>query len=195
MNRLPRLIGISGQLNSGKDEVAKMIVSLTSRLQHTVIIQGEFVKIGDSPYMTKRFAGKLKEMTAVALNVPLSQLEDRDYKESVIPRYGITVRKIMQDLGQYMRDTIHPDFWVNLLFDQYNGDSWLLPDMRHVNELERVKSYGGLTIRVDRPELAEDLSHKSETEWRDLPFDIVIRNSHDLNHLRKEVKKVLDLYR
>jgi hypothetical protein len=64
----PQIIGLSAQLQNGKDTVAALILKLTSK---------------DSPYSpwtTRRFAGKLKEMTAILLACSVEQLEDIEFK-------------------------------------------------------------------------------------------------------------------
>lgn len=66
----PKIIGLSAQLQNGKDTVAALILKLTSK---------------ESPYSawtTRRFAGKLKEMTAILLGCTIDQLEDINYKNT-----------------------------------------------------------------------------------------------------------------
>lgn len=82
----------------------------------------------------------------------------------------ITPRLLLQILGtQSGRDLIHPNIWVNSLMSEYkesedyigNGGhtaypthsypKWIVTDMRFSNELEAIKSRGGITIRVNRP--------------------------------------------
>lgn len=87
----------------------------------------------------------------------------------------ITPRLLLQILGtQAGRDLIHPNIWVNSLMSEYkplsvlrdsdgnkiydekgnhqfNYPSWIITDTRFPNELEAIKSRGGITIRVNRP--------------------------------------------
>ena len=83
----------------------------------------------------------------------------------------LTPRELLQIIGtDCIRDKVHPNAWVNALFSDYKakwvptGDSvaeedvslekeypnWIITDMRFPNELEAVKSRGGITIRVNR---------------------------------------------
>lgn len=183
MNRLPRLIGISGQAFSGKDEVAK-------------IIQTRQADFGGIPHEIRRFAGKLKEIASILLNVPQYRLEDREFKESYLPDFDMTVRSFLQIAGtDALRNVLHKDIWINSLFREFDDSSrWIIPDVRFANELGKIKELGGITIRVDRPDLAGNDFHTSETEWRTLPFDYVITNDSTLDHLRQEVKKMLNNY-
>ena len=83
----------------------------------------------------------------------------------------LTPRLLLQIIGtECIRDKVHPNAWVNALFadykyeihrsevptraagfiDQHVYPNWIITDMRFPNELEAVKSRGGITIRVDR---------------------------------------------
>lgn len=181
----PSLISISGAAGSGKDTVAKMI---QQRLFNTDPLLPF--------YEIKRFAGKLKEIASILLNVPASQFENRKFKESVLPDFDMTTRVFLQKLGtEALRNGLHKDIWVNSLFREFTPSSrWIIPDCRFRNEAEVVWSRDGICIEVDRPDLAEDPSHNSETEWRSLPFDCVIDNSGDLIHLKTEVQKCINWF-
>lgn len=83
----------------------------------------------------------------------------------------LTPRLLLQIIGtECIRDKVHPNAWVNALFadykyeihrsevptraagfiDQHVYPNWIITDMRFPNELEAVKSRGGITIRVNR---------------------------------------------
>jgi hypothetical protein len=84
----------------------------------------------------------------------------------------LTPRLLFQLLGTDCgRDIIHPNIWVNALFSTYqkfekgqilgNGDrvdhiyrkeasKWIITDTRFPNELQAVKSRGGISIKVER---------------------------------------------
>lgn len=72
MNK-PQIIGLSAQLQNGKDTVAALILKLTSK------------QTPYSQWTTRRFAGKLKEMTAILLGCKVEDLEDINYKNSELP--------------------------------------------------------------------------------------------------------------
>jgi hypothetical protein len=64
----PQIIGLSAQLQNGKDTVAALILKLTSDENKS------------TKWSTRRFAGKLKEMTAIVLGCSVDQLEDINFK-------------------------------------------------------------------------------------------------------------------
>ena len=129
------IIGISGKMGSGKDEVCNIIHELTS-----------------SDWKTKRFADELKDTVCRWIGCTREQLEDREFKNKELgeewwyydisgvikPRFGYkneadnkicenrylvrpTPRIMLQRLGtEAGRQIIHPNIWVNTLMSQYN---------------------------------------------------------------------------
>ena len=75
----PTIIGLSAQLQNGKDTVAALILKLTSY----TVESGEYTV--PSKWKTRRFAGKLKEMTAILLGCSVDALEDINYKNTELP--------------------------------------------------------------------------------------------------------------
>jgi len=67
----PKIIGLSAQLQNGKDTVADLIMKLTSE------VNGNHL---NSVWKTRKFAGKLKEMTAILLGCKIEELEDINFK-------------------------------------------------------------------------------------------------------------------
>lgn len=103
----------------------------------------------------------------------------------------LTPRKLLQILGtEAGRDIIHPDIWVNLLFNEYKpkdvypkfrrvhenetipdniilsqSPKWIITDNRFPNEIARVKKAEGITIKIVRP-----INLRFPKAWKD--FDI-----------------------
>ena len=109
--------------------------------------------------------GKKEELT---LNYNIAKTLSADNR--IISRI-LTPRLLLQIIGtDCIRDKVHPNAWVNALFadykyeihrsevptraagfiDQHVYPNWIITDMRFPNELEAVKSRGGITIRVNR---------------------------------------------
>lgn len=68
-------------------------------------------------------------------------------------RIQLTVRKLMQLLGtECGRNIIHPNIWVNTLFNDYvpHNCRWIVTDVRFPNELLAVENRNGFMIRVNR---------------------------------------------
>ena len=99
---------------------------------------------------------------------------------------GKTPRHAMQTLGtEWGRNCIGPDIWVNAwklkLRNWYGLDmvkGVVCDDIRFPNEVEAVKSMGGIVIRIDRPGKRGD-GHASE-QIDTLSVDHVVLNGPEL---------------
>tara|TARA_R110002049_G_scaffold231127_2_gene403433 strand:+ start:25927 stop:26625 length:699 start_codon:yes stop_codon:yes gene_type:complete len=133
------LIGISGKIGSGKDEVFRIIQKLTN-----------------NSFENRKFADQLKDTVCMWIGCTREQLEDRGFKEKELgdewnkyriitkglPNYYVntlekaennvrhsnqrfvevkmTPRLMLQLLGtEAGREIIHPNIWVNALFSNY----------------------------------------------------------------------------
>ena len=174
------LIGITGRLGSGKDEVAKIIQRL------------------EPGWEVKKFAGKLKQICGILAGVDPVKFEDQEFKKQMSP-FGMTYRELLQKVGtEGMRNNIDKDVWVKALFadfiEQYTIDfskipedirddipkaidyvenvlnislknkspnsssKWIITDVRFPNEADAIKERGGYLISVSR---------KKFVSWRD----------------------------
>ncbi len=168
----PSIIGLCGDIGSGKDTVA------------------EFLQKGHG-YVRVQFACKLKE---VALDVfGLLGLEDRHVfgtqedpqfgKDEPIPSIvdaaGVprTGRSIMQWLGTEGFRSIDPNVWVKYAMARYVDPK---PNMRHVfsdvrfsTEFVAIRERGGVVWEVSKvggPD-HDSRGHVSEQQWKQEPKD------------------------
>lgn len=207
--RVPSIISVSGRIGSGKDEVGKIIQYLTSP---EAIYKGGYSHCKDMGFSyevnweIKKFAGKLKQIASIITGVPVDKFEDQEFKKTNMPecwdkpqqsgRYKVlkpmTYRQFLQELGtNAMRDNLHSNVWVSALFSDYNTSSrWIITDTRFQNELEAIKSIGGITIRVVRPDIKQD-NHPSETALDDAEFDYTIINDGSIDDLVVKIRRVL----
>jgi len=81
-----------------------------------------------------------------------------------------------------------------------NMPNWIFTDMRFPNELEAIKSRGGITIRVNRTFMHNEstrpigfIEHESETSLDDAEFHYVIDNNGSLDNLIGKVQAILEL--
>jgi hypothetical protein len=110
----------------------------------------------------------------------------------------LTPRLLLQLLGtECGRDIIHPNIWINALFSKYKHrpmleyPSWIITDVRFINEVEAIKERGGIIIRVNNPNVESTDIHISETELDNYPFDYIIENGSTLNDLRIKVQELV----
>lgn len=133
------VIGFAGPAGSGKDTAATHIKAELMKRHLGVAI--------------RRFADSLKSSSAEILKVEVSDFEDQDFKKSDIPWIGITYREFLIKHGEFMRDKVHPDIWINslirgmikdYLFD--HADVIMITDLRYENELAFIRSFKNHTI-------------------------------------------------
>jgi hypothetical protein len=141
------LIGINGYIGSGKDTIGSIIQDLTKPTERVDLGGGLFSReIRVSPWETRKFAGKLKQIASLLTGIPIEKFEDQEFKKTFLPemwnytgpsmdggKYGIctddlgeqqmTVRQFLQKLGtEAMRDGLHTNVWVNALFADYKAE-------------------------------------------------------------------------
>lgn len=130
------IIGIAGQAGSGKGTAAGVLV--------------------DRGFVKGKFAAALKEMLRALLRY--RRIADDEIEEMIegslkeLPHAalnGKSPRHVMQALGQWGRDAIEEDFWVDVEFDAKTGESKLLfDDLRYDNEEAAIKKRGGVVVQI-----------------------------------------------
>jgi hypothetical protein len=111
-------------------------------------------------------------------------------------------RKCLQEIGQQARDSI-PTFWVEAVanvIDVFGKeyDYALIPDARHVNEIEFFKRnwFTPYSLRIVRPDFdngltPEQKSHISEVALDNYKFDCVLFNDGDISRLENKLEYFL----
>ena len=207
------IIGICGFIGSGKDTIADYLVN-------------------SHGFRRESFANTLKDAVSAVFGWDRTLLEGRtkqarEWREQVDPwwaeRLGmpdLTPRWILQYWGtEVCRKSFHDDIWIASLENKLRNskDNVVISDCRFPNEINAIKSAGGIVIRVKRgaePEWYQDainanegkgnmswmLSserlkklgiHASETSWVGTKFDHVLENDASINELFKSVETVL----
>jgi hypothetical protein len=193
------IIGVSGRIGHGKDEVAKIIQYLTFLETHKIEISYEQFKGSTLEMLTnwnvKKMAGKLKEVAGMLLNVAPSKFEDREFKNSLLgPEWGgMSIRTFLQKLGtEAMRNGLHEHTWANAFWVNYTEkENWIITDIRFPNEYESVKKRGGIMIHVHRPIPIPENEHESELALMGAEFDYYILNDFGIDGLLRTIRDIL----
>jgi len=182
---LPKLIGIAGKKQHGKDTAGNYLCR----------------KHG---YVRIAFADAIKEMMRHSFGFTEEQLNGSQ-KEEIDPFWKVSPRQVLQFVGTEMfRNTmpqliphVESNFWVIVakkkMMDEWakNPDAkFVITDVRFENELDFIHEMGGISLTVFRTQLAstED-THSSETA--DLKTQYTIVNDGSLDALYAQVEAVL----
>lgn len=131
-------------------------------------------------------------------------------------REQTTPRKILQLMGtECGREILHPEIWVLSTFADYKtghvdyplpeghlyGDkitftykpSWIITDVRFLNEARAVKDKGGVVIRVNNERIKSTDTHESETALDDYEdWDAIINNTGNFEQLTHRVEMLCE---
>jgi hypothetical protein len=188
------IIGICGFQSAGKDTLGDYLVNKLF-----------FVKLS--------FASLLKDIISILFSWDREKLEgltpeNRQWRETIdewwatklnIP--NLTPRYVMQFFGtELFRTHWHKDFWIIALerkiTEEYKGQNIVITDCRFPNEIELIKKYNGMLIRIDRDLPRENTNsnrHESETAWINSEFDHVILNNGTKEDLYRKFISLLNV--
>jgi hypothetical protein len=183
------IIGVVGFIGSGKGTVGDILER-------------------EHGYKKFAFADALKDAVAGIFLWPRGLLEgdtnaSRAFRERVDVwwshklGYEVTPRLILQKFGtEACRHGIADNIWIAALEKRIHGyEDVVITDCRFPNEIDFIRSAGGILIRVKRGDdpSPEEISkmHISETAWNNYDPDFVIHNEGTKNDLKENVKIIL----
>jgi hypothetical protein len=174
----PTIIGLCGAANAGKNLVARLV----------------------QPDATIAFADPLYEALSVMLGIPVATLQDRVFKEQVIPWLGKSPRQMLQTLGtEWGRGMVNPGIWLILAQRRIEAavasgaKSIAITDVRFDNEAELIRRLGGTVAQVVRPGAPTCVRHSSEGGISRHLIDATIENKGSIGDLHAAVQCLLIL--
>lgn len=169
------IIGFSYKAQSGKDTSVDYLVKTYSFLKDS-------------------FAFSLKQSCKIVFGLSDEQLEYT--KEIEDPFWHMTPRRIMQLAGtEGGRDIFGEDLWIKTLERRVMANStrnYGISDVRYLNEVKAIKSWGGILVRIDRDGSGTESKHRSEKELDSFTkWDEIIDNNGDFNHLYSQLDRIV----
>jgi len=171
------IIGLSGYAQSGKDEIAKILL--------------------EEGFERAAFADTLRE-ALLALN-PMAGFGV--YLKDVVALLGWEeakrnypeVRRLLQHMGtEAGRDIFGPQIWVNRTLGKLDPTkNYIITDVRFQNEADAIRDLGGQMWRVTRPGHGPVNGHSSETALDNYLFDYTVENKGDLTELKLIVSALI----
>lgn len=190
------LIGLSGNLRSGKDATFLAIQELYPDAERVSFAE----KIKDSAAQSLGISRELMDVLKNHENIHIGIVGSTvgmlpTDQASEIAKWSITMREYLQLYGtEGHREIFGDNFWVDqaLPADTEHTDRLLVvTDMRFPNEIERVRELGGVCVKVERYSNSNHSNHSSEQNLDNL-IDIVLDNTGDLDDLKNEVEDLME---
>jgi hypothetical protein len=145
--RMSKIIGVAGQMRSGKDTIADHIVEKFSNSWRRVA-----------------FATGVKRVYSENFDKDYDFIEEWKVKSDTPDGFSKTVRQSLQFIGDGFRQ-INPNIWIDLLFRK-EVPPYVVSDVRYINECRQVKEHGGFTVLVWRPDFENDDPNGSEAQLK-----------------------------
>lgn len=193
------LVGLTGKKRSGKDTAAARLVGEHGfrRLAFADPMRDALAALNPWTVVYDDEVGPLAE--AAGFRSPAGTyrlsflLESAGWEGAKGTR---EVRRLLQHYGTAIRD-IKPGFWVDLTMERAStllahGESVVITDVRFPDELDAVHLLGGEHWHIQRPGLASDDTHVSETalDSRVHQADAVLHNTGTVADLDSIVDRV-----
>lgn len=142
-----KLIAVAGQLANGKDVAADYIVRVLNKHKRT------------NQWRRTAFAAKIKEIFADTFGVKLSWIEKYKRVPQAPNGFLKPIRQCLIDIGDGFRQ-MRSDVWIRAALNRKG--QFVISDGRYPNELEAVKSRGGINILLYRPGHRNNIDNASE---------------------------------
>jgi hypothetical protein len=169
------IIGLSGYAQSGKDEVAKILVEEFGFKRVAFADAVRFLLYEVNPVINE-LANDIQHSV---------DLQGWDEVKKVP-----AVRTLLQDLGLGARKLFGDQIWVEQAFKQLSSDvNTVFTDVRFTNEADIIKLNKGQIWRVKRPGIEPVNTHISENDMDGYPVDKILKNEGSLDDLRELVRK------
>lgn len=198
---MPRLIGISGKAESGKDLVAAFITAVYPR--------GYYRRaFADALKVEALLAWARQQDNPVLLAIAAhGTLEQKLAAANLLKSGNESFRTVLQNHGATQREA-DPYHWIDRLFadhrlhPRYGLLEMVVPDVRYKNEASAIEDRGGLVLRLERPGYQnrltpEQRAHSSECDlddWQEGPNYHIIENDGDPARLLQKVLAEVDAF-
>lgn len=146
------ILGLFGRKGSGKDTFADYLVE-------------------NFGFQKLSFAGPLKNTCKELFSLTDAQLNDPVLKETVVEKWNLTPRQILQKVGtDLFRNHFSSTFWVDIMKNKLDAlgedDKIVITDIRFPNEYELVDSFeNSFVIHIDREQSKEIIDEHISENW------------------------------
>lgn len=172
------IIAFCGAAGAGKDEAAKALLHLGfTKRSFAEPLRAEVHR----SLKHKLFPLKAPREVVSALSGCIIARDTDPWVKPTSPR----MRRLLQLWGTDWRRKQDRDYWTKAEARTVpEHGRFFYTDVRFPNEVELVRSLGGLLYRIDRPNWPV-LDHESESHWPHFKVDAVIRNDGSIADLHE----------
>jgi hypothetical protein len=171
----PKVIGLIGYAQSGKDTVADYLVKTHG---YTRIAFADAIR--DFVYALNPLIKLNKDSSTIFLVDLVNSLGWEKAKQEP------NVREWLQNVGVFAREILDPQVWVVSAFRKVDRDAkTVITDVRFENEAIAVKALFGQLWKVKRNGVGPVNNHISETELEDYKPDQILKNDGSIEDLHK----------
>ncbi len=179
------LIGLCGYAGVGKDTAAQVLLEEFSfqRIAFADPIKGALLAL--DPLVPGPEDGQYCRLSEFAKDRSWSEI--KEFPE---------VRRLMQSLGTEVgRNLFDADLWVKLaerkLESTLSVGDVVVTDVRFPNEARLIRGYGGMLVRVERPEFGPINEHVSDRASERWTYDHKIDNDDDVSSLHRQIRQLI----
>lgn len=187
------LIGVSGKVHAGKDEIARILVENHGFKRYALATKMKEAALALDPIVAAYINadGRIEYVRLSKMIEDVGAEEAKKWPE---------VRRLYQRMGTEVgRETIDKTLWIKLVFKLVHSRTAdvVISDLRFLNEALAIGDRNGWVWRVERPGAGlegEAGKHVSETELHgdlDGIYDEIIQNDGSIADLEKKVAEAL----
>ena len=176
------LIGISGNIGSGKTTASNYIVNHWG-------------------FQEYHFADPIKKIATIFGFTRNQLYGTQQQKLEIHEQWGISAREFLQKVGtDLFRDKLHTvipnmkidkSIWCDILKQKIDKSSHtVISDIRFIDEASTIRELGGYIIRMERPNIQID-NHISESQILDIAPDAIITNNGSVQDLYYQIDNIL----
>lgn len=194
-----KIIGLAGQLMSGKDTFADRLCQILN-------------ENGDK-WVRNAFANNVKKIFMDTFQVDWNFIEKWKRTDEIPEGFNKPIRECLTFIGSGFRK-IKSNIWIDLAFRNLDDSSnQIISDVRYINEAVRIRELNGLTILLWRKGFENNIQNDSEQELvpfvkqlldheieglidpsLNIPFDIFIKNDSSLDAFHEKMDKIVIPY-
>jgi hypothetical protein len=191
------IIGIAGKMGCGKDYICNNVIV-------------PLLKTNGKNFLQVSFADQIKVNVMTKQNIK--------FEDVYVSKTNDTRRLLQMEGTENGRNVLGKDIWIKYfanwisVYKSRGVDTFICTDVRFQNELDYIKGFGGIVIKIDAPTrnlnrliqesngnettLQSLRSHPSECDLDDIPndyYDLVIKNDpgNNITTYEESISKLL----